>query len=90
MAMLTCYLLWVPRKRVPKQCFATDAYGRGNARVPKRLYATIMLLSGIDPTGCLNCFEMVSQQTGISRMCVPHNKFSHTPLGEGGAGSCKL
>jgi hypothetical protein len=27
--------------------------------------------------------------SGIGRMCVPHNKFSHTPLGEGGVGSCK-
>jgi hypothetical protein len=41
--MLTCYLLWVPRRGVPKQRFATDALWEGGAaRVPKRLYATNM------------------------------------------------
>ncbi len=29
MALLTRYLLWVPGKGVPKQCFATDALWGG-------------------------------------------------------------
>jgi hypothetical protein len=45
-AMLTCYQLWVPRRGVPKQCFATDAlWGGGAACVPKRLYAILVVLT---------------------------------------------
>ncbi len=28
-AMLTCYLLWAPKRGVPKQCFAMDALWEG-------------------------------------------------------------
>ncbi len=58
-------------------------YGRGAARVPKRLYAILRYFSCTDPNRYLSSFDMVPLQTGISQMCVPYNNLSHTPLGEG-------
>jgi hypothetical protein len=49
MATLICYLLWVPRTGVPKQCFATDALWEGGCPCAQTLiryqYVNLVVLT---------------------------------------------